>query len=346
MYISKILNPQFNKSVQNYYDNIIKAITKSLQMIQNENKEEKPHKILSERTIQLMKRRKELQMTKNKSRAMKNEISALYKLISKYIKRDYTNHRNNTIEKHINQTGGTKKAYKELRTNKTWIDGLKQGEKTLNNRNEIIDVATHFYKNLYNARETISTESRDKLSNNSNLPVPQIEVSEVTSAIKALKKEKSPGSDGITNEILKTGSTTLTAHLTELFNLIIETGETPAQWSESDIILIYKKGDPNDIGNYRPISLLPTIYKLFSSIINKRINLTLQTRQPIEQAGFRKGYSTIDHIHTMELLIEKYREKNRPLYIAYIDYQKAFDCVYTQKHLGNPNYTRGRKRIH
>lgn len=72
---------------------------------------------------------------------------------------------------------------------------------------------------------------------------------------------------------------------------------------------------------------MSTIYKLFATIINQRISATLEQNQPVEQAGFRKGFSTVDHIHTLELIIEKYQEYQRPLYIAFIDYQKAFDTV-------------------
>lgn len=115
--------------------------------------------------------------------------------------------------------------------------------------------------------------------------------------------------------------------MAKLFNSILQHSVTPTQWSEANIILLYKKGDPKNIGNYRPISLLPSLYKLFSTIINKRISTTLEVKQPVEQAGFRKGFSTTDHIHTMELIIEKYQEQQRTLYISFIDYQKAFDSV-------------------
>ncbi|KAJ2946764.1 hypothetical protein O0L34_g12828 [Tuta absoluta] len=110
--------------------------------------------------------------------------------------------------------------------------------------------------------------------------------------------------------------------------MILEQGKVPHQWCNSHIILLYKKGDPLDLGNYRPISLLPSIYKLFSSILLKRITNNIDIKQPVEQAGFRSGFSTTDHIHTLEQILEKFKEYNQRLYIGFIDYFKAFDSIY------------------
>ncbi|XP_052745839.1 uncharacterized protein LOC128199637 [Bicyclus anynana] len=55
--------------------------------------------------------------------------------------------------------------------------------------------------------------------------------------------------------------------------------------------------------------------------------LDIDNLQPVEQAGFRSGFSTIDHIQTIEQIMEKYREFNRSLYVAFIDYSKAFDSI-------------------
>ena len=54
---------------------------------------------------------------------------------------------------------------------------------------------------------------------------------------------------------------------------------------------------------------------------------TLDANQPREQAGFRKGFATTDHLHTINQIIEKSNKFNLPLCIAYIDYEKAFDSV-------------------
>lgn len=327
--------PTVPGSVQDYYDRIITCITDSLQVARIPHPT-KPYSVLTEKTERLLKRRQELQRAKNKTRTMKNELKALYKLTSKYIKKDYKTHRTNTLQKHIEQSGSIKKGYKKLRTNKTWIESLKEmgGRESVYNRKDIINIATKFYKNLYSAPDSIRYSNligNDCTDTDTETPQTQIELiddNEVIETIKRLKSDKSPGSDNITNDALKTACFILATPLAKLFNLILETGITPSQWSESKIILLYKKGDPKDIGNYRPISLLPSIYKLFSTLINQRISAALEKNQPIEQAGFRKKYSTIDHIHTLELIIEKYQEQQRPLYIIFIDYQKAFDTIF------------------
>ena len=242
------LDLQKDPCIQTYYDNLVKIITKSLHAASTHKIGGIKSKIMSEKTLSLLKRRQELQKTKHKTRAMKNKLAALYKLASKYIKNDYINHRYNTIHKHLKLTGSTKKAYKELRTNKTWIDGLNRNGTRSYNRRDIISIATDFYKSLYRER----APSQDSVYYNNNPvmtntnDIPRIEVSEVESTLQSLKTDKSPGPDHITNEALKTGSEMLVLQLTDLFNGIMKTGVTPSQWSESHIILLYKKGDSKD----------------------------------------------------------------------------------------------------
>ncbi|XP_045457854.1 uncharacterized protein LOC123668105 [Melitaea cinxia] len=163
--------------VQKYYDNLIRIITLSLQNARVAQNPKKGNKIISERTLKLFKRRQYLQKSSNKTRATRNEISALYKLVNKYIKKDYDNYRYKTIEKHLRQTGSTKKAYKELKPNKTWIEELKRGDLTKNNRGDIISIATDFYRDLYNRKEPEDTghENQNNSSNDNILKRPQIE---------------------------------------------------------------------------------------------------------------------------------------------------------------------------
>lgn len=101
--------------------------------------------------------------------------------------------------------------------------------------------------------------------------------------------------------------------------MVIDSGIAPQQWCIYEIVLLYKKGDPKDISNYRTISLLSSIYKLFSSLLLSRITDKIEIMQPVEQAGFRSSFSTMDHIHIIEQLLEKCKEFNHPLYVGSVD---------------------------
>lgn len=154
-----------------------------------------------------------------------------------------------------------------------------------------------------------------------------IEGEEIKKAIDRLKREKTPGPDGITNEDLKALPAETIEILKLLFNKILSEENIPEQWKCATITLIHKKGNRDEMKNYRPIGLISTIYKLFTTIIKERITGTLNENQPPEQAGFRSGYSTTDHLQTVNQIIEKCSEYNKPIHLAFIDYSKAFDSL-------------------
>ncbi len=111
--------------------------------------------------------------------------------------------------------------------------------------------------------------------------------------IKNLKPKKSPGQDKITNKHIKLGGDKLVRTITELFNKILGSA-IPNKWRFSDIIILHKKGNRHKIENYRPITLSLTVAKIFSKLIERRLQPILARHKPIEQAGFRSSFSTID----------------------------------------------------
>ncbi|GBP88995.1 hypothetical protein EVAR_62339_1 [Eumeta japonica] len=120
---------------------------------------------------------------------MKNELSTLYKVTNKYIKSNYAKYREDTLEKHLEQTESSKKAFKELKMNKTLIEGLEKQSRTLCKRTDIIYAATDFYRKLYS--DVIQNNNIPNTNENSDesciIPVDEIEVKE---AIKSLKLKK------------------------------------------------------------------------------------------------------------------------------------------------------------
>jgi len=104
-------------------------------------------------------------------------------------------------------------------------------------------------------------------------------------------------------------------------------GDIPEEWSTAIVIPIHKKGDRNNLDNYRGISLLNTGYKIYSKIIAKGLTVIAEVLLLEQQNGFRKGRSCMDCIFSASQIIEKLIEFNIPIYIAFIDFKKAFDSV-------------------
>ncbi|GFS08728.1 endonuclease-reverse transcriptase [Elysia marginata] len=198
------------------------------------------------------------------------------------------------------------------------------GKKTTD-REEILEICKTFYILLY--EKTVPTPTNARTQSPDTDDVPPFTKSEVRKCLKDMRKNKSPGPDDITSDVLLIAGEPALDYLTKCFNEILKTGKIPTSWEEAKIIVIYKKGDPGDIKNYRPISLLSHSYKLFTRLLQTRMERILDENQPREQAGFRKGYSTTDHIHTLNQVIEKSNEYNLTLCVGFIDYEKAFDSV-------------------
>ena len=158
---------------------------------------------------------------------------------------------------------------------------------------------------------------------------------ELDRAFKKLKKDKATGIDEISAEILLHSKNTIESYLIKIFNKIFQTGYFPIYWGIATIVPLFKKGDRDLCDNYRGISLLSITSKLFTSIINNRLYNWAEDNKKIneEQAGFRKSYSTMDHIYTLHCMASNclYGSKRSKLYVAFIDFQKAFDTINRDK---------------
>lgn len=144
-----------------------------------------------------------------------------------------------------------------------------------------------------------------------------------------MRNRASAGPDLYINEFFKNGSDVLLNYIHTLFNKVFEVGYFPEIWSEGFIVPIFKKGDKNEVSNYRGITLLSTVGKLFTRILNNRLNSWAEEYNIyIEaQAGFRTNMSTIDNIFILNALISHNLNSNTHLYCAFIDFTKAFDYV-------------------
>jgi len=189
-------------------------------------------------------------------------------------------------------------------------------------RSSIAEVFASFYEQLYGSL-THTGEC--------DLP-PGISVAatstEVRQAVKHLKNKKACAADGLVAEMLKHGSEELYEAIALLFTCLLS-GQTavPAEWRQSRLTVIFKKGDPKLPKNYRPISIFPVLEKCFCVFLLQRICDKLEEHQPLEQFGFRRHLGCVDAVHVLQMLREKSSEWGEQIWLASLDLEKAFDKV-------------------
>ncbi|RVE40675.1 hypothetical protein evm_014675 [Chilo suppressalis] len=287
-------------------------------------------KKLSAYTLELMDKRHEMRLQDSADAFRYRQLN---RQISKSLTSDLRHFNTERIKEAIERNKGSKVFARDLSIGQSQLTRLNTEDGSIiSSTPEILREIESFYRQLYSSRTPGESRARDpraKLTRHYTEDIPDVSLYEIRIALKQLKNNKAAGDDGITTELLRAGGTPVLKVLQKLFNSVIHQGKTPKAWSRSEVILFFKKGDKTLLKNYRPISLLSHIYKLFSRVITNRLARRLDDFQPPEQAGFRKGFRTIDHIHTLRQIIQKTEEYNRPLCLAFVDYEKAFDSIET-----------------
>lgn len=176
---------------------------------------------------------------------------------------------------------------------------------------------------------------------------------EIWGAIKRMRPGKAPGIDGILSTILKIAAdeynikkgkqkrkqknkkkkkNTVISALFLLFNYVFANEVWPERWGSGIIFPLYKSGNRMNPGNYRPITLLSVVGKLFGSIIERRLTTWSESTQAFadEQGGFRRTRGTSDQIFILREVIASRKERGLPTLATFIDARKAYDTVWRE----------------
>ena len=171
-------------------------------------------------------------------------------------------------------------------------------------------VADDFMNNFQNFSDVEVPEDRRKIVRESQKQFqdmdPEADVmttpftsQELEDAIKQLKKEMSPGPDGVTNKLIQHLGSSVKETLLKIFNASWKNSSVLQSRREATMIPIHKKGkDWSRADSYRPISLTSCVGKLMERLINTRLIRYLEKQQIItlQQAGFRQNRSTEDQV--------------------------------------------------
>lgn len=194
-----------------------------------------------------------------------------------------------------------------------------------NNKPSSDDFFEHF-RQLLQGQEDRATYMEAHLAEE----IVELSRDEFDSGLAALKEKKAAGPDNLKAEALKHADEWSKTLMFNLCKGVMNGGPVPANWCQSTILPIYKKGGENLPANYRGIAVGNAIYKLMAGLVCRRIRDYVEENEvlPDSQNGFRKGRSTVDNIYILNQCIQKTIEKERgKLFALFIDFKTAFDSI-------------------
>lgn len=152
-----------------------------------------------------------------------------------------------------------------------------------------------------------------------------ITLNEIEVRISNVKDNKTPESDDITYELYKNRSPSWIHYILNLFNIIFTNETVRESWFNIQTIILFKKGDKNDLSNYRPIALFNTIAKIYTQILPSHLQCWVEEFGTLNefQMGFRKNRGTIDNIYCLTSItnIHLWLKRNK-IYAIFIDLKK------------------------
>ena len=221
------------------------------------------------------------------------------------------------------------------------VNGMK-----ISDPNDVVNAFANYFKTLYEPSEDeafsadfkykidnkIRNLENDSRRNNDTIFREALSVEEIMRAIRKLKRGKAGGPDYITYEHIIFGGPSLVNYLLHLFNSIITIEYVPSSFKTAFLVPIFKGGDKNrfDPSNYRGISLLSSLQKLFELCISQRLQPWLEKKQiphPL-QAGYQPGQSNITTAFCILETIFHHVERRSKIFLCSLDVHKAFDSIW------------------
>ncbi|KAH9159147.1 hypothetical protein LEN26_002490 [Aphanomyces euteiches] len=156
-----------------------------------------------------------------------------------------------------------------------------------------------------------------------------ITMDEIEDVLNKANLMSAPGLDGVPYRIYFRFRLLLLPLLHTVFNRCWSAKRVPSAWKLSVTELIFKKGDPNSVSNWRPLALQSTIYKLYASILKSRLSLWLESNELLSnsQKGFRQFNGCHEHNFVAQAMLDTTRRSKSPFFAVWYDLRNAFGTM-------------------
>ena len=156
-----------------------------------------------------------------------------------------------------------------------------------------------------------------------------IQVNDVMHQLQSLDVSKAAGPDGISGLFLKAVASDIAIPLSTIYNKSIQTGSVPRAWKRSDVTPVYKGGDVNHPGNFRPISVVSIVAKVLEKMIANQLSSYMESRKLFHkhQGAYRRGKSSQQILMFAIDKIVNALDQHLVVCAAFLDLKKAFDSL-------------------
>ena len=329
------------KRWQNEMNKIINRCTKKI----NKNKASNKKPI---RKLMKLKRSFKVKAKQCKKKIERKLARMQEKLIDEYIieekKREEGSRIKNTVEDIKAKGGVNGPAFWEF---KSRMDGKKMEEpcairteegKIIEDLEEIKKEYMRFYTDLFKidsaeneieaAAEDINTMYYNWLKRSERVAcekLEKVETKEIEEIIKGLKNKHTPDKQGINNVIIKSMGSEIIESITEIVNLIEKEVSSPEEWEEIKILSHHKKGSKMELNNRRGIFITSNISKIYEKARMRKMKDELDKKMSRFQCGGLEGRSTVDHLLTLNAVVDYNKYIGAPTYVVFGDAYKCFD---------------------
>ncbi|KAL6454983.1 hypothetical protein MHYP_G00365800 [Metynnis hypsauchen] len=219
---------------------------------------------------------------------------------------------------------------------KRCFTSLKDSEgRTCSDPAQMMGIAHRFYSNLFSNRGT-DREIGEHFLSSLKTSLPSVardsletpfSLGELTEVLGKMNRRKVPGLDGLPVEFYSTFWDVLGPEIVEVAEDVHRQGRLTESMRSGVLSLLYKKGDPMDLANWRPLTMLCVDLKIFAKALTERLKKTMSLLVHSDQTCGVPGRSVTWNLHLIRDAISWAGDRNVPLALVSLDQEKAFDRV-------------------